>query len=63
MATGAAGTGEESGVGELWFGGSGLAEEMVASLKGPSACLHPGTSSKFRADRAGVSGAAAPDSL
>ena len=54
-ATGAAGTGEESGVGELWFGGSGLTEEMVVPLKGPSACLHPDTS-KSGADRAAVSG-------
>lgn len=51
----AAGTGEESGVGELWFGGSGLTEEMVVPLKGPSACLHPDTS-KSGADRAAVSG-------
>lgn len=52
---GAAGTGEESGVGELWFGGSGLTEEMVVPLKGPSACLHPDTS-KSGADRVGISG-------
>ena len=49
-ATGTAGTGEESVVGELWFGGSGLTEEMVVPLKGPSACLHPNTS------KSGVSG-------
>lgn len=54
---------EESGVGELWFGGSGLTEEMVAPLKGPSACLRPSTSNKFGANRAGVSGAVAPGSL
>lgn len=40
--------------------GSGLTEEMVALLKGPSVCLHPSTSNKFEAERAGVSGAVAP---
>lgn len=44
-------------------GGSGLTEEMVARLKGPSVCLHPSTSNKFGAERAGVSGAVAPEPL
>lgn len=38
--------------------GSGLTEEMVALLKGPSVCLHPSTS-KFWAERADVFGAVA----
>lgn len=37
--------------------GSGLTEEMEASVKGSSACLHPSPANKFGAHRASVAGA------